>query len=91
MPVGHVARRTHARQRRHAEAAGVAKAVEHMLEAQALRVVGKPLAAVALAEQEFDRPDSRSGGEITGIAIEHHNLRPGETTSVYVIRRGGSR
>ena len=37
------------------------------------------------------RPDSRAGGEITGIAIEHHNLRPGETTSVYVIRRGGTR
>ncbi|WP_269763857.1 TraK domain-containing protein [Acidovorax delafieldii] len=49
------------------------------------------LAPMVLAEQEFDRPDSRSGGEITGIAIEHHNLRPGETTSVYVIRRGGTR
>ena len=49
------------------------------------------LAPMVLAEQEFDRPDSRAGGEITGIAIEHHNLRPGETTSVYVIRRGGMR
>lgn len=49
------------------------------------------LVPMVLAEQEFDRPDSRSGGEITGIAIEHHNLRPGETTSVYVIRRGGTR
>lgn len=49
------------------------------------------LVPMVLAEQEFDRPDSRSGGEITGIAIEHHNLRPGETTSVYVIRRGGMR
>ncbi|SDZ37254.1 conjugal transfer pilus assembly protein TraK [Delftia lacustris] len=49
------------------------------------------LAPMVLAEQEFDRPDSRAGGEITGIAIEHHNLRPGETTSVYVIRRGGTR
>jgi conjugal transfer pilus assembly protein TraK len=49
------------------------------------------LAPMVLAEQEFDRPDSRTGGEITGIAIEHHNLRPGETTSVYVIRRGGTR
>lgn len=48
------------------------------------------LVPMVLAEQEFDRPDSRSGGEITGIAIEHHNLRPGETTSVYVIRRGGT-
>ena len=49
------------------------------------------LASMVLAEPEFDRPDSRDGGEITGIAIEHHNLRPGETTSVYVIRRGGTR
>ncbi|MBS0500493.1 MAG: type-F conjugative transfer system secretin TraK [Proteobacteria bacterium] len=49
------------------------------------------LAPMVLAEPEFDRPDSRTGGEITGISIEHHNLRPGETTSVYVIRRGGTR
>lgn len=35
------------------------------------------LAPMVLAEQEFDRPDSRAGGEISGIAIEHHNLRPG--------------
>ncbi|WP_245951495.1 type-F conjugative transfer system secretin TraK [Paracidovorax anthurii] len=48
-------------------------------------------APMVLAEQEFDRPDSRTGGEIAGIAIEHHNLRPGESTSVYVIRRGGTR
>ena len=48
-------------------------------------------APMVLAEQEFDRPDSRVGGEIVGIAIEHHNLRPGETASVYVIRRGGTR
>ena len=48
-------------------------------------------APMVLAEQEFDRPDSRAGGAVAGIAIEHHNLRPGETTSVYVIRRGGMR
>lgn len=48
-------------------------------------------APMVLAEQEFDRPDSRAGGAVAGIAIEHHNLRPGETTSVYVIRRGGTR
>ena len=48
-------------------------------------------APMVLAEQEFDRPDSRGGGEVTGVAIEQHNLRPGETTSVYVIRRGGTR
>jgi conjugal transfer pilus assembly protein TraK len=45
------------------------------------------LAVMVLAEQEFDRED----GQVAGIAIEHHNLRPGETTSVYVIRRGGVR
>ncbi len=39
---------------------------------------------MVLAEQEFDR----EGGNVAGIAIEHHNLRPGESTSVYVIRRG---
>ena len=42
---------------------------------------------MVVAEQEFDR----DGGEVAGIAIEHHNLRPGESTSVYVIRRGGGR
>lgn len=48
--------------------------------------------AMVLAEQEFDRATSANGaGEITGIAIEHHNLRPGESTSVYVLRRGGTR
>ncbi|WP_245610800.1 type-F conjugative transfer system secretin TraK [Xenophilus azovorans] len=49
------------------------------------------LVPMVLAEQEFDRPDSHTAGEIAGIAIEHHALRPGETTSVYVIRRGGTR
>ena len=38
---------------------------------------------MVLAEQEFDR----EGGKVAGIAIEQHNLRPGESTSVYVIRR----
>ncbi|WP_245965986.1 type-F conjugative transfer system secretin TraK [Pseudorhodoferax soli] len=46
---------------------------------------------MALAEQAFYRPDSPAGGEITGIAIEHHKLEPGDTTTVYVLRRGGSR
>ncbi|MDF3840057.1 type-F conjugative transfer system secretin TraK [Cupriavidus basilensis] len=41
---------------------------------------------MGLSEQEFDR----DGGEVAGIAIEHHNLRPGASTSVYVIRRGGA-
>jgi conjugal transfer pilus assembly protein TraK len=46
---------------------------------------------MVVREQEFDRPEGRAGGEIAGIAIEHHNLRPGETTSVFVLRRGGAR
>ncbi len=41
---------------------------------------------IVLAEQEFDR----ESGNVAGIAIEKHNLRPGESTSVYVIRRGGA-
>ena len=41
-------------------------------------------APMVLAEQEFDREH----GSVVGIAVEQHNLRPGETTSVYVIRRG---
>jgi conjugal transfer pilus assembly protein TraK len=47
-----------------------------------LQNVGKDV--MVLAEQEFDR----DGGNVAGIAIEQHNLRPGESTSVYVIRRG---
>jgi len=46
---------------------------------------------MVLAEQEFDRPDSKAGGQVLGVAVEHHHLRPGESTSVYVIRRGGER
>lgn len=41
-------------------------------------------APMVLAEPEFDRTQ----GNVVGIAVEHHNLRPGESTSVYVIRRG---
>ena len=41
---------------------------------------------MVLAEQEFDR----DSGNVAGLAIEQHNLRPGESTSVYVIRRGGA-
>ncbi|MDO8775941.1 MAG: type-F conjugative transfer system secretin TraK [Burkholderiaceae bacterium] len=40
---------------------------------------------MVLAEQEFDR----ESGNVASVAIEQHNLRPGESTSVYVIRRGG--
>ena len=41
-------------------------------------------APMVLAEPEFDREH----GSVVGIAVEHHNLRPGESTSVYIIRRG---
>jgi conjugal transfer pilus assembly protein TraK len=46
---------------------------------------------MVLAEQEFDREDSPSGGGVAGVAIENHNLKPGETTNVFVIRRGSER
>ncbi|MBY0241987.1 MAG: type-F conjugative transfer system secretin TraK [Burkholderiaceae bacterium] len=45
-----------------------------------LRNVGT--AAMVLAEREFDRDG------VMAVAIEQHNLRPGETTLVYVIRGG---
>ena len=48
-------------------------------------------AVMVVAEQEFDRPDSKAGGQVVGVAVENHNLRPGESTNVFVIRRGGER
>jgi len=39
---------------------------------------------MVLAEQEFDRDN----GGVLAVSIENHNLRPGETTTVYVIRQG---
>ncbi|MFY9511917.1 MAG: type-F conjugative transfer system secretin TraK [Rubrivivax sp.] len=48
-------------------------------------------AVMVLAEQEFDRTDSKTGGQVLGVAVENHNLRPGESTNVFVIRRGGER
>ena len=48
-------------------------------------------AVMVLAEQEFDRPDSKDGGQVVGVAIENHNLRSGESTNVFVIRRGAER
>ena len=48
-------------------------------------------ALMVLAEQEFDREDSSVGGQVVGVAVENHNLRPGESTNVFVIRRGGAR
>ena len=38
---------------------------------------------IVLAEQEFDREQ----GDVLGIAIESHNLQPGESTNVFVVRR----
>ena len=43
---------------------------------------------MVLAEQEFDRPAGADGSQVLGVAIERHNLLPGETTPVFVIRRG---
>lgn len=43
-------------------------------------------APMVLTEQEFDREDDYAGS-VAGVAIEHHNLRPGERTPVFVIRR----
>lgn len=44
-------------------------------------------AAMLVAEAEFDR----EGAQVVGVAVEQHNLRPGESTNVFVIRRGGER
>lgn len=42
-------------------------------------------APMVLAEQEFDREE----GGVVAVAIEHHNLKPGEGTNVYVVRTNG--
>lgn len=47
---------------------------------QLTNVSGAPM---VLSEPEFDR----EGDDVAGIGIEGHNLRPGESTNVYVIRR----
>lgn len=39
---------------------------------------------MVLAAHEFDRED----GSVVAVSVEHHNLRPGDVTNVYVIRRG---
>jgi conjugal transfer pilus assembly protein TraK len=39
---------------------------------------------MVIAEQEFDRDE----GKVLAVSIENHNLRPGESTTVYVIRQG---
>ncbi|MES2260948.1 MAG: type-F conjugative transfer system secretin TraK [Pseudomonadota bacterium] len=39
---------------------------------------------MVLTEQEFDRTD----GDVVGVAIDNLNLRPGDSTHVYVIRLG---
>jgi conjugal transfer pilus assembly protein TraK len=42
---------------------------------------------MVLAEQEFDR----EGAQVMGVSIENHNLQPGETTNVFVIRQEAMR
>jgi conjugal transfer pilus assembly protein TraK len=39
---------------------------------------------MVLAEQEFDR----EAGAVLAVSIENHNLRPGDSTTVFVIRQG---
>ena len=39
---------------------------------------------MVLAEEEFDR----EGGDVVAVSIENHNLAPGESTNVFVIRDG---
>ncbi|MCZ4314773.1 type-F conjugative transfer system secretin TraK [Comamonadaceae bacterium G21597-S1] len=41
---------------------------------------------ITLTEQEFDRDDAA----VTGVAIEQHTVAPGASTTVYVMRRGGT-
>ena len=41
---------------------------------------------LVLSEPELDREEIAGPG-VLGIAVEHHNLRPGESTTVFVIRR----
>jgi conjugal transfer pilus assembly protein TraK len=42
---------------------------------------------MVLAEQEFDR----EGAQVMGVSIENHNLQPGVTTNVFVIRQEATR
>jgi len=42
-------------------------------------ISAKPM---VVAEQEFDREE----GGVVAVAVEHHNLQPGDVTSVFVIR-----
>ena len=65
------------------------------------------LTDMALAEQAFDRPDIRFDGhadgradshanshaaaQVIGVALEKRELRPGESTNVFVILRGSAR
>jgi conjugal transfer pilus assembly protein TraK len=39
---------------------------------------------LVVAEQELDRDE----GQVIGVSIEAHQLRPGESTTVYVLRQG---
>jgi conjugal transfer pilus assembly protein TraK len=50
---------------------------------EAYRLVNIGTEPIVLAEPEFDR----EGGQVLGVAVEQHELRPGEATAVFVIRR----
>ena len=41
---------------------------------------------MVLSEEEFDR----DGGDVVAVSIETHNLAPGESSNVFVIRDGSS-
>ena len=41
----------------------------------------------AVAIRRFDR----EGAQVMGVSIENHNLQPGETTNVFVIRQEATR
>lgn len=39
---------------------------------------------MVVTEHEFDRENA----EVLAVSVEHHNLLPGQSTAVYVVRRG---
>ena len=47
-------------------------------------LIGERYLLTNVSSQEFDR----ERGNVLAISIENHNLRPGESTTVYVIRQG---
>nr|WP_183443894.1 type-F conjugative transfer system secretin TraK [Pseudoduganella violacea] len=55
------------------------------LTGETYRLTNVSNAPMVLAEQEFDREE----GQVLAVAIDHLNLRPGESTTVHVIRQTG--